>query len=200
MHRAAFLLALSLVLPGAAATAQDGGTAAAEPSEEEILRAFESQTRGLKIAPAATGTETATGAAAPDTATAAAADAGTTGASVALDAVPREDQVNVNIAFDFDSAALRPDQQPRLAALCSAMKASGDRVFRVLGHTDASGSAAYNENLSLLRAKEVRRYLVNDCGIAAERLVAAGAGERFPFDEADPEAEVNRRVEFQVVG
>ena len=190
MRRLLLLPTCLLALLGTAAGAQDSDG----PSEQEILRAFESQTRGLKIAPApAEGTD----AAAEEAAVPAAAD---TGASVALDAVPREDQVNVNIAFDFDSAALRTDQRPRLEALCNAMQASEARVFRVLGHTDSSGSAAYNERLSLLRAQEVRRYLIGECGIAAERLVAAGAGEQFPFDADDPTADVNRRVEFQVVG
>ena len=194
MRRSVLLLIPLLAAIGTAAGAQgtDG------PSEEEILRAFESQTRGLKIAPAPA---EGTGGAPQESAAAPSAGMATdTGASVALDAVPREDQVNVNIAFDFDSAALRTDQRPRLDALCNAMQASEARVFRVLGHTDSSGSAAYNERLSLLRAQEVRRYLINECGIEAERLVAAGAGEQFPFDAEDPAADVNRRVEFQVVG
>lgn len=108
-----------------------------------------------------------------------------------------EMQVNVNIAFDFDSAALRSDQKPRLAQLCKVMKASDIQLFRIVGHTDTSGTSAYNQKLSQLRAEEVVRYFTTDCGIAATRLEAIGLGEHFLADEADPKSAANRRVEFQ---
>ncbi|MDI3337745.1 OmpA family protein [Defluviimonas aestuarii] len=108
-------------------------------------------------------------------------------------------QINVNIRFAFDSAALTEDQKPLLAQLCSVMRESDIQLFRIAGHTDASGSDAYNERLSQLRAEEVQRYLVRDCGIAATRLEAVGLGERFLADQADPKAPENRRVEFQAL-
>jgi OmpA-OmpF porin, OOP family len=108
-------------------------------------------------------------------------------------------QINVHITFPFESAALTPDQKPQLAQLCSVMKASTINLFRIAGHTDAAGSDAYNEKLSLLRAKEVQRYMVNECGIDATRLEAIGLGERFLFDKNDPKAGDNRRVEFQAL-
>lgn len=115
-------------------------------------------------------------------------------------AVPKEEQVNVNISFDFDSASLREDQKPKLVSLCAALKAADVQMIRILGHTDSSGSDAYNERLSKLRAEEVKRYLSSDCGFPAERMEAQGVGERFPFDPADPRADINRRVEFQALG
>lgn len=108
-------------------------------------------------------------------------------------------QVNVHIRFGFDSAALTPDQTPLLAQLCTVMKGSDIQLFRIVGHTDATGSAEYNSKLSQLRADEVRRYLVGDCGIAPDRLEAVGLGERFLADEAHPDAAENRRVEFQAL-
>lgn len=108
-----------------------------------------------------------------------------------------EMQVNVNIAFDFDSAALRADQKPRLGQLCNVMKASDIQLFRIVGHTDTSGSSAYNQKLSQLRAEEVVRYFTTECGITATRLEAIGLGEHFLADEADPKSAANRRVEFQ---
>lgn len=110
-----------------------------------------------------------------------------------------EEQVQIQISFDFDSAALRTDQKPKLATLCSVMKSTDIGVFRIVGHTDTSGSAAYNERLSLLRAQEVKRFLVNDCGVTDDRLQAVGVGEAFPLDKNDPRADVNRRVEFQAL-
>lgn len=190
-----------------------------EMTEQQILEAFGKQkTRGLVIAPpgaTASVAAPAVGAAvavvpAPNlpvapgaTSSIAAAPAATaTVASetvVKFDQIPKEEQVNINIAFDFDSAALRSDQAPRLTALCHAMQAADVQTFRILGHTDSSGPAGYNKRLSLLRAEEVKRYLVSNCAIAPERLIAVGVGEDFPYDPADPAADVNRRVEFQAL-
>ncbi|WP_243645068.1 OmpA family protein [Rhodovulum euryhalinum] len=108
-------------------------------------------------------------------------------------------QVNVRVEFAFDSAALSPDQKPRLEQLCRVMKASDIARFRVVGHTDASGSDAYNERLSILRAEEVQRYFVTECGIDPARLEAIGMGERFLYNAEDPRAGENRRVEFQAL-
>lgn len=159
-------------------------------TEAEIADAFAKQkTRGLSIAPSA---ETATTAEAT-----AEAPAGTT--AVAYTELPEDAQVNINISFDLDSAALRPDQSPKLVALCNVMKASDIPLFRIIGHTDSRGSDAYNQTLSLLRAEEVKRHLVTDCGLPDTRLEAVGVGSQFPFDKADPKADVNRRVEFQAL-
>jgi outer membrane protein OmpA-like peptidoglycan-associated protein len=69
----------------------------------------------------------------------------------------------------------------------------------VIGHTDTVGSATFNDNLSRQRADVVRNALVAR-GIAAERIVVVGRGEREPVvPTADNVAEPrNRRVEIQV--
>jgi len=108
-------------------------------------------------------------------------------------------QVNVRIEFAFDSAALSPNQKPRLEQLCRVMKASDIAKFRIVGHTDSSGSDTYNERLSILRAEEVQRYFVSECGIDPARLEAIGLGERFLYNAEDPRAAENRRVEFQAL-
>lgn len=108
-------------------------------------------------------------------------------------------QVNVTIRFGFDSAALAEDQKPALAQLCKVMKGSDIKLFRIVGHTDAAGSDPYNERLSKLRAQEVQRYFVHDCGIDAGRIEAIGMGERFLANPGDPKAAENRRVEFQAL-
>lgn len=173
------------VTPAAHAQSSDQMSAA------EMTDAFNKQkTRGLVIVPS--GQQTATDDT-EETATVAAAASEYT-------AVAKEDQVNLQIGFDFDSAALREDQKPVLASLCKAMKAVDVSVFQIIGHTDSAGSANYNEKLSLLRAQEVKRYLVSDCGIEADRLNAIGMGETAPYNTADPRADENRRVEFQALG
>lgn len=113
--------------------------------------------------------------------------------------LPKELQVNVRITFAFDSAALAPSQKPVLREVCGALGDAGVGVLRIVGHTDASGPWSYNQKLSELRAEEVKRFFVSDCGVAPDRLQAVGVGEQFPFDAAAPEGAVNRRVEFQAI-
>lgn len=110
-------------------------------------------------------------------------------------------EINVQIQFAFDSAALAVSEQPALSQMCRVMKqAENIQLFQIVGHTDASGSEAYNKRLSQLRANEVKRYLTSDCGIAETRLRAVGYGEEFPDNANDPRAPENRRVELQVLG
>ena len=113
--------------------------------------------------------------------------------------LPRSEQVTYQVRFAFDSAALSPEEKPRLREVCAGMKAANVAQFRIIGHTDASGSAEYNQKLSVLRAEEVERFFVGDCGIEPARLEAIGVGEQFPYDEKNPDAAVNRRVEFQAL-
>ncbi len=167
-----------------AAFAQDDSSLTAEQLAAKFMA--QEATRGLVIAPA-DGTTTATA----DGATTLPAD--TTYASL-----DPNSQVNFQIKFAFDSAALAADQMPKLSTLCEVIKASDIPTFKIIGHTDSSGTDSYNQNLSLLRAEEVKRNLVENCGVPDAKLVATGVGEAFPLDAKDPKADVNRRVEFQV--
>ncbi|EDZ44832.1 OmpA/MotB domain protein [Rhodobacterales bacterium Y4I] len=170
------------------AQAQSNGS---ELSVEEITEAFKKQkTRGLVIVPSSTDQSQDT---AQETATVAAA-------AEEYNPVDQQTQINVQISFDFDSAALRADQAPKLANMCESMKLMGGTVFQIIGHTDSSGSASYNERLSLLRAQEVRRHLISSCGVPEDMLKAIGMGETAPFNQDNPRADENRRVEFQALG
>lgn len=119
--------------------------------------------------------------------------------SATLVKMPEDLGVNIRIEFAFDSAALDEAQKPKLSKLCNVMKTSDIQLFRIIGHTDASGTDDYNERLSRLRAEEVQRFFVNDCGIEASRLEAVGLGERFLLEDTDPDSDQNRRVEFQAL-
>jgi outer membrane protein OmpA-like peptidoglycan-associated protein len=171
-------------------TAQFALAQSGELTADEITDAFNKQkTRGLVIVPSNSG-ETAE------------AEAETTVAAAPTEYQPvaSEDQVNIQIRFDFASAALREDEKPKLSSLCQAMKNVDVNVFQIIGHTDSAGSAEYNQNLSLLRAKEVKRFLVGDCGISEQRLEVLGVGEAEPLNKDNPRADENRRVEFQALG
>ncbi|NSY39640.1 OmpA family protein [Leisingera sp. ANG59] len=181
------ILGAGLILAPMAQAQSNGG----ELSVEEITEAFKKQkTRGLVIVPSSTdASQDSTGEAAT---VAAAAEEYTP--------VDQQAQINIQISFDFDSAALRSDQEPKLANMCASMKALDGTVFQIIGHTDSSGSAAYNERLSLLRAQEVRRHLISTCGVPEDMLKAIGMGETAPFNQDDTRADENRRVEFQALG
>jgi OmpA-OmpF porin, OOP family len=123
----------------------------------------------------------------------------TTNETATLVKMPADLGVNIRIEFAFDSAALDDVQKPKLQKLCNVMKASDINLFRIIGHTDAKGSDDYNERLSRLRAEEVQRFFINDCGVDAARLEAVGLGERFLLENATPDSDENRRVEFQAL-
>ncbi|MEM9583085.1 MAG: OmpA family protein [Pseudomonadota bacterium] len=184
------ILGLSLSIGAAALMPQVSIAQTAELTAEEIAERLKNQkTRGLVLAPS-NKTET--------TSTNEAVETETLAQQNYVELAPDE-QVSVQISFDFDSSALRPDQKPKLATLCQVIQTVDVEVFRIVGHTDSSGSASYNERLSLLRAQEVKRHLEGDCGIAPNRLEAVGVGEAFPLDKQDPRGDVNRRVEFQAL-
>jgi OOP family OmpA-OmpF porin len=182
------VLGAALALMAGAALAQDDSALSAEELAAKFKAQEDQLTRGLVIAPSE-----GTGDAAANDPAKAALPEGTS--YVALDPSA---QVNIQIEFAFDSAALGEGEVTKLNTLCDVMKTADIPSFKIIGHTDSSGSEGYNQNLSKLRAEEVKRHLVEDCGIAPEKLLAEGVGEAFPADAADPKADVNRRVEFQV--
>lgn len=99
------------------------------------------------------------------------------------------------IQFDFNSARVRPESQHALANLSQALL-SPDLLkssFAVEGHTDAKGSADYNQKLSQQRAQAVRDFLKSK-GVLEGRLVAAGKGSTELANPAEPFSAENRRV------
>jgi uncharacterized protein (TIGR03382 family) len=72
---------------------------------------------------------------------------------------------------------------------------------RVEGHTDSQGADAKNQDLSQRRANSVRKRLIEQEGIAPERLEAVGYGETKPVDTnaTSKGRENNRRVEFLIL-
>jgi outer membrane protein OmpA-like peptidoglycan-associated protein len=104
------------------------------------------------------------------------------------------------VNFDFDKSDIRPDSRPILNEAVEILKENPNVRISVEGHTDAIGSDAYNEQLSLRRAEAVFRYLVNH-GITPERMDVTGYGKRRPVADNETEAgrAQNRRVELQVI-
>ena len=82
------------------------------------------------------------------------------------------------IFFEIGSDKLSPQEEMNLSYLANRMKAFPDVTYTINGYADSStGSAAFNQKLSLARAQAVKDLLVNKYGIAADKLtVAAGGG------------------------
>ena len=68
-----------------------------------------------------------------------------------------------------------------------------------MGHTDAKGSASYNQRLSEKRAQSVRKYLVQRFPLQPDALVSIGLGETQLKRPAEPNAGINRRVEVSLL-
>jgi outer membrane protein OmpA-like peptidoglycan-associated protein len=215
-HRGLSLAPVSPAKPAAASGTSGTTTAATAPSTAPSTGAS-GVSPATPSAPAAprvtTGGASGSGAdAASTTLSAAPARTDPAGSPVAMTAqeeisaiaaayrpVPEELRVDIQIQFEFDSAVLRDTERAKLDTVCGAMKDSDIELFHIFGHTDAAGSASYNLTLSQLRADEVRRYLVSNCGIDAGRLKAIGVGKEHLLDAANPRAPENRRVEFQAI-
>jgi outer membrane protein OmpA-like peptidoglycan-associated protein len=110
-------------------------------------------------------------------------------------APPQANSISLAIQFEVNSDRVQPTSLQTLAALATAMKSPelSKLRFRLEGHTDASGQAAYNRKLSAMRAESVKRVLVIN-QVAPDRLVTEGKGSSEPVNPADPGAAENRRV------
>jgi len=109
---------------------------------------------------------------------------------------------NLQINFEFNSAALTEQARQQLDALGTAMNMEQLSTFRfeIGGHTDAKGSDAYNQQLSQQRAESVANYLSERHQVNPTRVQPVGYGEAELADPADPGNWVNRRVEVRRLG
>ncbi|MEM6276643.1 MAG: OmpA family protein [Pseudomonadota bacterium] len=85
-----------------------------------------------------------------------------------------------DILFDTNSATLRPDLQGDIRSLASNLQSFPDSTVTVIGHTDNTGSAGFNQNLSQQRAESVASILRSQ-GVASFRIRAFGRGENEPI-------------------
>jgi len=102
------------------------------------------------------------------------------------------------IRFGVDSADVTPDSEWVLGNIIDVLRADPSLRLRIEGHTDDTGTAEHNRDLSMRRAQAVMRYLVEQGGIEPGRLTARGFGSERPLAPNDtPEGRArNRRVEL----
>lgn len=110
--------------------------------------------------------------------------------------------IDLNIPFDYNSDKLTPDGIITLRRLGAALKDPrlSNYRFKVAGHTDAKGTAEYNQKLSERRAQAVRDYLVFQYDMEPDRVETEGYGFTQLIDASRPEDGVNRRVQVLNLG
>lgn len=106
-----------------------------------------------------------------------------------------------HIYFDFDKDILRPEAKKVLDELAEYIKDHPSVKVEIQGHTDAVGSSDYNEQLGKRRGDAAFNYLVKK-GVKRSTIVVNSAGEAKPIasNEHDVGRQLNRRVEFYIVG
>ena len=104
-----------------------------------------------------------------------------------------------DILFDVNSASLRADLQGDLRSLAQNLQRYPDSTATIIGHTDNTGTAEFNQSLSQRRAESVAGILRNN-GVADFRIRAFGRGENEPIaTNLTPEGrQLNRRVDIVI--
>jgi outer membrane protein OmpA-like peptidoglycan-associated protein len=105
-----------------------------------------------------------------------------------------------DILFDVDSARVRPGLRDDLRVVAQSLRDFPNSTVQVIGHTDNTGAAAYNQDLSERRANSVANVLLSE-GVGAARVDAFGRGESQPVaSNLTPEGrQQNRRVEIVIL-
>lgn len=116
---------------------------------------------------------------------------------------PSEGEIEVrltnDILFDHDSAGLRSASRSTLNELAANFRQYPDNRIVVEGHTDSTGTGAYNQRLSEQRASNVADYLI-DQGVSSSKVIVYGYGESQPKASNDSASgrQLNRRVEIHI--
>jgi peptidoglycan-associated lipoprotein len=106
------------------------------------------------------------------------------------------------VKFGFDMSELSPEAQAALDQFAEQLKGENKNVYvEIQGHTDSVGSDTYNEELGLLRAEAVRRYLSQAHKFPLHRINIISYGETAPIsDNSNREGRSqNRRVALVVL-
>jgi outer membrane protein OmpA-like peptidoglycan-associated protein len=105
------------------------------------------------------------------------------------------------LLFAVGRDEVQADAYAALVKLAELIRLYDNRQVLIVGHTDADGNEAYNQELSERRAELVKQILVENFDLAADRLSTEGAGETRPIaSNATPEGRAaNRRVEILIL-
>ena len=104
------------------------------------------------------------------------------------------------VTFDTSSYMLQPHFRPTLDKIAESLNQFPDSLIDVYGHTDSTGTPAYNQTLSENRARTVGDYL-GTRGVSSARIRTQGFAATLPVASNDtPEGKArNRRVEIKIM-
>jgi outer membrane protein OmpA-like peptidoglycan-associated protein len=102
-------------------------------------------------------------------------------------------------AFDVDSVQIKPGFYSTMDKISAVVNKYGKTRLAIAGHTDDTGSEAYNQRLSEGRASAVESYLLAE-RVIPQRLSSVGYGELRPVasNDTDYGRTLNRRVEITI--
>lgn len=106
------------------------------------------------------------------------------------------------VKFGFDTSDLSPEAEAAVDQFADQLKQQNKNVYiEIQGHTDSVGSEKYNEELGLLRAEAVRRYLNQKHNFPLHRINVISYGESSPVaDNGNRDGRnQNRRVALVVL-
>lgn len=101
--------------------------------------------------------------------------------------------------FDVDRSDLKPSSLSTFGKIAGVLKSYDKTVIHVVGHTDSTGSDAYNQGLSERRSVSVGNHLMQQ-GVPQDRILMEGRGEGEPrATNGTPEGRrLNRRVDIVI--
>lgn len=104
------------------------------------------------------------------------------------------------LAFDSDSDQLKGTDWVVLGKVADLLKKERSLKIKIAGHTDSTGDAAHNQDLSLRRAETVKKTLIDKYGADGARITTKGWGADQPLVDngTDDGRAVNRRVEVLI--
>ncbi|MFC1500091.1 OmpA family protein [Candidatus Zixiibacteriota bacterium] len=106
------------------------------------------------------------------------------------------------VYFDYNTTNIKPESFQTLEEVGLILARYNELRIEIGGHTDDVGSAAYNQQLSRVRAQAVLNWLLNNVPVLSlSQFTVFGYGESKPFTTNDTESgrTLNRRVEFRVL-
>lgn len=105
------------------------------------------------------------------------------------------------IVFENGKARILPEMEKDLWNVINFLLDNPNFDLKIAGHTDSDGNANLNTKLSQDRADAIKRFIVENGYIAAERIEAKGYGSTQPIrspEVTEEDKRINRRVEFEI--
>lgn len=120
---------------------------------------------------------------------------------VAYQEAPEERVMAVQSSIQFKTASVNVETgyHNQLDLIADALKRHEQLQVRLTGHADNRGDEKFNEALSMQRALNVKRYLVNQ-GVAAKQILTVAVGEQNSNGQSYEETFFDRKVVMEIAG